>query len=73
MQVMKTFWIEGKPTVDDIQQAYDIVKNEGVVVEFKWFVPYNGMHDRKIRAATIEKYLDPKVYFDECIPHTYGV
>ena len=72
MTEIKTFWIEGRPTVDDIKQAYEIVANEDVVVMIKWFVNYNGMHERLIFKKTIQEqnYTD---YWENYIPHCYGV
>ena len=70
---MKTFWCKGRPTLKDISKAYELVKSEDVAIRIEWFVPYNGMHDRTITVDTLSRYPTPEMFFEEAIPHCYGV
>lgn len=68
---IKSFWITDRPTLTDIEQAFEIAKN-GIAVSIRWYVKWNGSHERIITKETTEKY-SCEQYFNECIPHVYGV
>jgi len=72
MRELKTFFCDDKPTIHDIYEAFDIAKNSGAAVKIEWEVPHNGTYARFITADKMEKYT-PEKYFEECIPHRYGV
>ena len=71
MTEIKSFWIEPVPKLSDIEQAFELAKT-GVAVSIRWYVPYNGSHERVILKDTTEKYTVEE-YFKNCIPHIYGV
>lgn len=71
MTEIKSFWIEDRPTLEDIEQAYSLV-DTGVIVSIRWFVQYNGSHERIITKDVKQKYT-PEEYFEKCILHIYGV
>ena len=71
MVEIKSFWVDERPELKDIEQAFELAKT-GVVVSIRWFVPYNGLHERIIQKDTTEKYTVEE-YFKNCIPHIYGV
>jgi hypothetical protein len=71
MKEIKHYWIEDTPKIEDIKEAFKIVKEQDVVVEIKWYVPYSGTYARSIMSKHTR--LTPEEYFEECIPHIYGV
>jgi hypothetical protein len=73
MRKLETYWCNAKPTLDDIKTAYDIVCSSDIAVRIDWFVPYNGMHSRIITREDVDRIPNYEVYFDEHIPHCYGV
>ena len=72
MTKIETYWCEDRPTLEDIKQAFDIVKNNGVVVSIRWYIRYNGEHERIITKEDITTY-SIEDYFERAIPRTYGV
>lgn len=73
MKRIESYWCENRPILDDIRYAYVRVLTSNVVVEIKWFVPYNGTHSRVITQSIIEDCPDYHEYFEKYIPHCYGV
>ena len=71
MTEIKSFWVENKPTLEDIRQAFELVKT-GIVVSIRWSVNYSGSYERLITKAITEEYTYED-YFKNCIPHRYGV
>ena len=71
MTEIKSFWIDNVPTLEDIEQAYSLV-DTGVIVSIRWFVPYNGSHERVITKNVTQEHTVEE-YFEKCIPHIYGV
>lgn len=69
---IKMYWCEDVPTIEDIKQAFDIVANENVVVSIRWFVKYNGLHEKFVLKELLEEYT-PESYWEKVIPHIYGV
>ena len=73
MIVMRTFWCKGRPTLEDISMAYELLKIDDIAVSIEWFIPYNGRHQRILTRETLDKYPAPEKFFEESIPHCYGV
>jgi len=65
------YWCEETPTLDDVKFAYERVR-QGVVVMIKWWVRYSGHYEKIVTPETI-KDMDEITYFNEIIPHCYGV
>ena len=60
------------PTLEDIEKGFEIVKNNNVIVELKWYVPYSGIYVRCISPDNVAN-TSPEIYFKEKIPHVYAV
>ena len=71
MTEIKSFWVGERPTLKDIEQAFELAKT-GIAVSIRWYVSYNGSHERLILKDTTEKY-SVEEYFKNCIPHCYAV
>lgn len=69
---IEEYWCENVPSLSDIEEAFNQVKKNNVVVKINWFVKYNGCHDRIITKDIIEG-TTAKEYFEDCIPHVYGI
>ena len=71
MTEIKSFWIDSTPKLDDIKQAFELAKTD-VAVSIRWYVKYNGSHERITTKEIIDEYTCEE-YFEKCIPHIYGV
>ena len=71
MTEIKSFWIDNVPKLEDIEKAFSLV-NEWTCVSILWYVKYNGSHERIITYDIKRKYTAEE-FFEDCIPHVYGV
>ena len=69
---VKTYAIDGLPKIEDIEEAYKIVSENNCIVELMWDVEYSGRYTRYIHPETITN-LSAQEYFDNIVPHVYGV
>lgn len=68
---IETYFCETIPTLEDIKFAFELVES-GIAVEIKYFVRHRGWYSRLI-TPNIVKDNTPEDYFDNVIPHIYGV
>lgn len=53
---IKEYYCDNTPSLEEIQEAYNMAVNDNCVVHLNWFVQYNGWNDRYITKDTdIEK------------------
>ena len=71
MTEIKSFWIDDRPELEDIEHAFELAKT-GIAVSIRWYIRYNGSHERIITKETTQNY-SVEEYFKNCILHTYAV
>ena len=69
---IKTYWLDDFPTIEDVEEAFELVKANDIMVELRWCVPYSGVYGRTLNKETLEEFT-PESYFEKVIPHCYGV
>lgn len=70
MTEIKQYWIDGRPQIEDVEEAFKIVKEQNVIVELRWYVKYSGSYSVNISSEDIEKGVQE---FFKKIPHFYPV
>lgn len=55
------------PSKEEVMECIDIANAEDVVVELKWFFPYNGWHSVIIRKGDTYEEINSR------LPKVYGV
>lgn len=71
MQQVKTCMLDNidqTPTLEDIKECVEIAKRDNCVVELRWQTKWSGAYARYIWADD-----DPQEYFNNKIPHVYGL
>lgn len=68
---IKQYWIDGYPQIEDVEEAFKIVKEQNVIVELRWHVAWSGNYSANVSSEDIEDGVQK--FFDEQIPHIYGV
>lgn len=68
---IEQYWCEDKPTLKDIQYAYNQA-SRGIVIEIRWFVNYSGHYNILVTPDDI-KDMNSETYFNEMIPKCYPV
>jgi len=73
MRKIDSYWIDGVPTLKDIEEAFQIVKaNPDIIVEIKWAVQWSGRYSRCIDRDVVNS-ISPTNYLDDHIPNIYGM
>lgn len=68
---IEQYWCEDKPTLEDIQYAYNQAFR-GIVIEIRWFVNYSGYYNTLV-TPDVTKDMNAETYFNEMIPKCYPV
>lgn len=73
MRKIESYWIDDVPTLKDIEEAFQIVKdNPNIIVEIKWAVQWSGHYSRSIDWDVVSS-ISPTNYLEDRIPHVYGM
>ena len=73
MTRIEEYYVDHIPTMEDIEEAFGIVKEKGnILVRIVWFVPYSGTYKRVISIEDVET-KTVKEWFDEEMPKCYPV
>lgn len=68
---IKQYFIDGYPQIEDVEEAFKIVKEQNVIVELKWYVNYSGSYSVNVSSEDIEKGVQE--FFNKYIPQVYPV
>ena len=71
MTEVKTYWLCRTPSIKDIEDAYDLVIKNDIIVKLEWFVKYSGNYAVKICKADVDS-MNAKDFYENRIPHVYG-
>lgn len=71
MRKVEVYWCDDVPTKDDIAEAFTKALL-GTPVLIYWQVTYSGMYSRLITKEAVKK-MTSEQYWENCIPHMYGV
>ena len=70
---MKSYLVSnGTPSLQDVEEAFQIVQDTGSAVRIHWSATYSGNYQRTVTPDTI-KNMSAQEYFDNVVPHVYGV
>ena len=70
MKEVKTYILDDDtgPALEDIEQCVNIAKSTNCVVKLEWIMKWSGHYERIIRSED-----DPQDYYENHIPHIYGL
>lgn len=71
MTEIKQYWIDGHPQIEDVEEAFKIVKEQNVIVELRWHVKYSGSYSANVSSEDIEKGVQE--FFNKYISQVYPV
>ena len=71
MTEIKQYWIDGCPHIEDVEEAFKIVKEQNVIVQLRWYVKYSGSYSANVSSEDIEKGVQE--FFNKYIPQVYPV
>lgn len=62
LKPIKTFYISGRPTSSDFEEAHELTKREGCVVELRWQpdILAGWWHDYIFEDSTLEEWLEKR-------------
>ena len=62
LKPIKTFYIPGRPTPSDFEEAHELAKREGCVVELRWQpdILTGWWHDYIFEDSTLEEWLEKR-------------
>ena len=69
---IENYWIDDRPTLEDIKEAYDLVSKNNIIIKISWYVEYSGSYSRMVTKEHIAE-MSAEEYFEKVIPHVYGV
>ena len=63
LKEIKTYYKAGQLTLKDIEKVFEVVKSEKCIVNLKWWVSFDGIHEDMIDEGIVERYT-PEDYYD---------
>lgn len=70
---MKSYLVSNEtPSLQDVEEAFQIVQNTGSAVRIHWSVQYSGNYQRTVTPDVV-KQMNAQEYLDNVIPHVYGM
>ena len=62
LKPIKTFYISGRPTSSDFEEAHKLTKREGCIVELRWQpdILTGWWHDYVFEDSTLEEWLEKR-------------
>lgn len=72
MTKIEHYMCDDMPRVKDIQEAFEIVKSNNVIVCINWYVKHSGRYQRFLSKELAEE-ITPEEFWEKYIPHIYGM
>ena len=62
LKPIKTFYVSGRPTSSDFEEAHELTKQEGCIVELRWQpdILTGWWHDYIFEDSTLEEWLEKR-------------